>query len=133
MSPIDQAGLDLIVLKERYLVQQFIARGGMAMIYRGLDLQRNCTVALKIVHETNNTPFPYAQYLFHEASIISSLHHPHIVQIYDKGQQDALSFIVLEFIEGTQLIPRNADAAFLFYETRTHYRVHDCPCIRRSA
>ena len=40
---------------------------------------------------------------FHEASIISSLHHPHIVQIYDKGQQDALSFIVLEFTEGTSL------------------------------
>ena len=65
MSPIDQAGLDLIVLKDRYLVQQFIARGGMAIIYavRNWNLQRNCTVALKIISK-RQTDTPYAQYLF---------------------------------------------------------------------
>src|SRR5689334_14313959 len=82
-----QSDIALPVLKERYQVQQFIARGGMAMIYRGLDLQRNRTVALKIFHEINNAPSTYAGYLLHEASIISLLHHPHIVQVYDKGRQ----------------------------------------------
>jgi serine/threonine protein kinase len=120
-----QSDIALPVLKERYLVQRFIARGGMAMIYRGLDLQRNRTVALKIFHETNNAPSAYAGYLLQEASIISLLHHPHIVQVYDKGRQslipsgneasastsgvnhvdwqDTISFIVLEFIEGISL------------------------------
>lgn len=93
----------LPVLKERYLVQQFITRGGMSMIYQGLDLQRNRIVALKILHETNHTSSMYARYLLHEASIISSLRHPHIVQVYDNGQQDSVSFIVLEFIEGITL------------------------------
>jgi serine/threonine protein kinase len=98
-----QSDSALLVLNERYLVQQFVARGGMAMIYRGLDLQKNCIVALKILHETNTTPSMYAGYFRQEASITSLLHHPHIVQAYDRGQYHDLSFIVLEFIDGKNL------------------------------
>src|SRR5690348_11966153 len=72
----------LFVLKERYLIQQFIARGGMAMVYRGLDLQSRRIVALKILHETNNTPSTYAEYFLQEARMTSLLHHPHIVHVY---------------------------------------------------
>lgn len=93
----------LLVLKDRYLVQQFIARGGMAMIYRGLDLQSNRTVALKILQETSNTPLTYVGYFLQEANITSLFCHPHIVQAYDSGQQNDLSFIILEWIEGRSL------------------------------
>jgi len=98
-----QSDSALLVLKGRYLVQQFIARGGMAMIYRGLDLHSNRTVALKILHETNNTPLAYAGYFQQEACITSLLCHPHIVQVYDSGQQHDLAFLVLEWIEGRSL------------------------------
>jgi serine/threonine protein kinase len=108
-----QSDSALFVLKERYLVQQFIARGGMAIIYRGLDLQSNRTVALKILHETNNTPSMYVEYFLQEASITSLVRHPHIVQFYDRGQQNDLSFIVLEFIEGISLYQEMQTQHFL--------------------
>src|SRR5579871_6590273 len=76
-----QSDIALFVLKERYLVQQFMARGGMAMVYRGLDLQSRRTVALKIFHETTNTPSTYAGYFLQEARMTSLVHHPHSVQI----------------------------------------------------
>src|SRR5689334_10102899 len=62
-----QSDVALFVLKERYLVQQFIALGGMAMVYLGLDLQSRRTVALKILHETNHTSSAYAGYFLQEA------------------------------------------------------------------
>jgi serine/threonine-protein kinase len=98
-----QSEMALLVLKERYLVQQFIACGGMAMVYRGWDLQCNRTVALKILQETSTTPSMYKGYFLQEACITSLLYHPHIVQIYDRGQHHDLSFLVLEFIEGRSL------------------------------
>ena len=93
----------LFVLKDRYLGQQFIARGGMARVYRGLDLQSHRIVALKILHETNRTPSTYAGYFLQEATITSLLRHPRIVHIYDRGQHNDLSFLVLEWIEGRSL------------------------------
>src|SRR5689334_1498270 len=71
-----QSDYALFVLKERYLIQQFIARGGMAMVYRGLDLQSRRIVALKIFHETNNTPSTCAGYFLQEAWMTSLLRHP---------------------------------------------------------
>jgi serine/threonine-protein kinase len=91
-----------LVLKERYQVVQFIARGGMATIYRGLDLQWNRTVALKILHQT--TPVGSAAgSLLQEARMTSLVHHPQSVQVYDSGQQEDLCFLVLEWIEGRSL------------------------------
>jgi serine/threonine-protein kinase len=95
--------LSFVLLKERYLVQQLIARGGMARVYRGLDLQEQRPVALKILQQTPSTPAMYLEHWRREGYLHAPLIHSHIVQLYDRGQQDDLHFLVLEWIDGVTL------------------------------
>lgn len=103
----------LILLKQRYLVGNLIAHGGMAAVYRGQDLQENRTVALKLVQKTISTSSVPAVCLRREALLLASLRHPSIVQIFDEGQHDDFCFLVLEFIEGTSLL----------HELQRHHRL----------
>ena len=90
-------------LSDRYQLQEPIARGGMATIYRGRDLRMNRTVAIKVLRDVYRTDPKFVKRFMLEARAISSLQHPNIVQVYDYGQTDDNYYIVLEYIEGTDL------------------------------
>ena len=78
----------------------------MGEVYRALDTRLDRTVAIKILpaHLSSN---PGARERFErEARTISSLNHPHICQLYDVGEQDGASFLVMEFLEGETLAER---------------------------
>src|SRR2546429_5245397 len=91
------------VLGERYKLQDPIGRGGMATIYRGLDLVMERTVAIKVLREVYSTDPKFVTRFQREAKAASALQHPNIVQVYDYGQSDGNYFIVMELVEGTDL------------------------------
>lgn len=90
-------------LGERYQIQDPIGRGGMATIYRGRDLRTDRIVAIKILREAYSTDPKFVTRFQREAKAASSLQHPNIVQVYDYGQSEGNYFIVMEYIEGTDL------------------------------
>ena len=85
-----------------------IGAGGMGEVYRARDTRLDRTVAIKILPERfKNDPELQARFQ-REARAISSLQHPHICSLFDVGQQDAVSFLVMEYIEGETLASRIA-------------------------
>ncbi len=95
--------MQIDVLGERYQIQDPIGRGGMATIYRGRDLRTDRIVAIKILREVYSTDPKFVTRFQREAKAASSLQHPNIVQVYDYGQSAGNYFIVMEYIEGTDL------------------------------
>ncbi|MBV9690829.1 MAG: protein kinase [Ktedonobacteraceae bacterium] len=95
--------MQIEVLGERYQLQEPIGRGGMAVIYRGVDTHTNRTVAVKVLREIYSTDPKFVTRFQREAKAASSLKHPHIVQVYDYGQSEGNYYIVMELVEGKDL------------------------------
>src|SRR6201997_1189306 len=83
-----------------------LGAGGMGEVYRARDTRLERAVAIKILsaHLCQNAE---ARDRFdREARAISSLSHPNICHLYDVGQQDGASYLVMEYLEGEALADR---------------------------
>ena len=90
----------------RYVLERRLTRTGMAEVWVGS--QRGSggfskPVVVKMIHPDLNEQEEARQRFMDEAHITSQISHPHVVQIYDFGQQDDLFYLVMEFIEGFDL------------------------------
>jgi Tol biopolymer transport system component len=89
-----------------YEIQSPLGAGGMGEVYRARDSRLARTVAIKVLAE-HLAENPEAKERFErEARAISSLSHPNICLLYDVGQQDGVSFLVMEYLEGETLADR---------------------------
>lgn len=84
----------------RYEVAALIGRGGTADTYRATDLTLGRDVALKVLIERSDDTNAR---LLGEARAMARLNHPNIVAIYDAVEDDGLSYIVMEFVNGKTL------------------------------
>jgi len=111
----------------RYLIFDFIGKGGMAEIYLArqkteLGAARLCVVK-KILPElaTHST---FGDMLVHEAKLAARLSHTNVVQVFDLGRADNRLFIAMEYVEGfdlNDLLRRCARAAVpLPFELAVH-------------
>ncbi len=91
------------VLAERYEIIEKIAEGGMARVYRGRDIVLKRTVAVKILKDQMTGDAAFIRRFEREAQSAAALSHPHIVNIYDVGEQDGIHFMVMEYVEGDNL------------------------------
>ena len=94
------------VLDGRYELERKIGEGGMARIYAGRDLRLNRRVAIKIPHSHYANDADFLERFRHEAQAAAMLAHPNIVDVYDVGKDGEISYIVMEFVEGTDLKTR---------------------------
>lgn len=90
-------------LNQRYELEQKIGEGGMARVYRGRDLRLGRQVAIKVLHSQFAGDVNFLQRFHHEAQAAASLHHPAIVDIYDVGQDGEIHYIVMEYVDGSDL------------------------------
>jgi eukaryotic-like serine/threonine-protein kinase len=95
--------MELEVLGDRYEMQEPIGRGGMATIYRAVDLRMGRVVAAKILREVYSTDPKFVTRFQREARAASALAHPNIVQVYDYGQSGDNYYIVMEYVDGSDL------------------------------
>ena len=95
--------MDVEILGDRYELQEPIGRGGMATIYRAVDLRMGRPVAIKILREVYSSDPKFVTRFQREARAASLLQHPNIVQVFDYGQSGESYYIVMEFVEGTDL------------------------------
>ena len=91
----------------RYQLLRVLGRGAMGVVYEGLDTRLARTVAIKTVQRSfladEATAADYAARFEREAQAAARLHHPHIVALFDFGEQDDVSYIVMEYIRGHEL------------------------------
>ncbi len=91
------------VLLNRYRVDKFLGRGGMADVYRVWDNQRITWLAIKLLHADLAQDPHFIRRFRREADYLSRLQHPNVVRFYGIEQTDQLAFIVMDYIEGTTL------------------------------
>ncbi len=90
-------------LDGRYEITERIGEGGMADVYRAMDVVDQKTVAVKILKKEFAENEEFLRRFRNESKAIALLSHPNIVKVYDVGFSDRIQFIVMEYIDGITL------------------------------
>ena len=99
MQPVLAVGTEIA----GYRVEAFISRGGMAVVYRAHDRRLGRRVALKLLAPELSQNERFQQRFLRESRLAASLDHPNIVPIYEAGEAGGLLYIVMRYVEGSDL------------------------------
>ncbi|HEX5889521.1 MAG TPA: serine/threonine-protein kinase, partial [Pyrinomonadaceae bacterium] len=86
-----------------YRIIEPIGAGGMGAVYKAYDNKLHRTVALKVLPPEYVSQQDRRRRFFQEARAASALTHPHILTVYEVGEDDGKPYIAMEFIEGETL------------------------------
>ncbi|UCH48029.1 MAG: CHASE2 domain-containing protein [Betaproteobacteria bacterium] len=102
-----QAGTEKPMLG-RYQVEKELGKGAMGVVYVGRDPKIGRIVAIKTVALSEEFDGDELEAVkrrfFREAETAGRLNHPHIVTIYDAGEEHDLAYIAMEFLKGSDLV-----------------------------
>ncbi|WP_426182251.1 Stk1 family PASTA domain-containing Ser/Thr kinase [Microbacterium sp. TWP3-1-2b2] len=87
----------------RYRVRARIARGGMATVYVATDLRLERRIALKVMHGHLSDDSVFQSRFIQEARAAARLADPHVVNVFDQGQDGELAYLVMEYLPGITL------------------------------
>lgn len=87
----------------RYRVRARIARGGMATVYVATDLRLERRVALKVMHGHLSDDTVFQSRFIQEARSAARLSDPHVVNVFDQGQDGDMAYLVMEYLPGVTL------------------------------
>jgi len=87
----------------RYVVTERIGRGGMGMVYRGLDEALDREVAVKTLTAEGTLDAESRRRFEVEAKAAAKLQHPNIVTVFELGEERGMPFIAMELLPGVDL------------------------------
>lgn len=91
------------LINDRYIIDDKIGSGGMAIVYRATDTKLDRTVTLKVMREDYIQDDEFIERFYTEAQAAGKLNHPNIVKVYDVDRIEDILFIVMEYINGITL------------------------------
>jgi serine/threonine-protein kinase len=86
-----------------YQIAAPLGEGGMAAVYRAYQASMDRYVALKILPRYFASDPEFIGRFEREAKVIAKFQHPHILPVFDYGQEDGYTYIVMPFVEGGTL------------------------------
>lgn len=91
----------------RFEIVSELGRGAMGVVYKGRDPKLERTVALKVIHfglnKEDEQQLQVKERFLVEARATAQLQHSNILTIFDVGDEGALTYIAMEFLEGGSL------------------------------
>lgn len=100
----------------RYEIQQELGRGASGIVYLAYDPKISRKVAIKTLNFRN---FDEPQLrdikarFFREATAAGRLNHPHIVSVFDVGEEQELAFIAMDYVDGQPLSKHVSETTLL--------------------
>ena len=89
---------------DRYEVHEELGRGGMSVVYRGLDTSLERVVAIKVLHDHLTEDQQARDRLHREAVAVAKLQHQNIIEVFDFSTGGSgPAYIVMEYVEGQAL------------------------------
>lgn len=109
-TPTTARGPDLRghLLAGRWRLDALIAAGGMADVYEALDLRLRRRVAVKVIHPEHARSVEQRRRIFQEAVLVAAVEHPHVVPLYDLGEElgaggETIVFLIMPRVDGVSL------------------------------
>ncbi len=87
----------------RYRIVDFLAAGGMGEVYRARDIELDRVVAIKVLPKVVASDSARLSRFRREARALAAVSHPNILEIFDFGSRDGLTYAVEELLEGHDL------------------------------
>ncbi len=91
------------MLQNRYKIIEYIGCGGMAEVYKAIDLLLEREVAVKILHPQFASDEKFIARFHREAQSAARLSYNSIVSVFDVGKENDVYFIVMEYVHGETL------------------------------
>jgi serine/threonine protein kinase len=90
----------------RYQLEALLGEGSMGQVYRARDTRLGRPVAIKVIRAEGAQRPDFRIRFQREAQATAALNHPHICTMYDAGEQEGASYLVMEYVEGQTLAAR---------------------------
>jgi eukaryotic-like serine/threonine-protein kinase len=100
---IEQTFLSVGETVGKYRILAEIDRGGMAVVYRAMQLDLDREVALKVIPATVSVNPTFLERFLAEAHAVSKLSHPSIITIHEVAHEGGIYFIAMDYIPGRNL------------------------------
>ncbi|MBD2846155.1 Stk1 family PASTA domain-containing Ser/Thr kinase [Paenibacillus sp. IB182496] len=116
-------------LAGRYEILARIGGGGMALVYKAQDMLLGRNVAVKVLRQQFVDDDEFVRRFRREAQAAASLSHPNVVSVYDVGQEGDTHYIVMEYVEGSNLNEIILERAPLRVEEAVHIALQICDAL----
>ena len=90
----------------QYQIIESIGSGGTAQIYRAYQPSVKREVVVKVLSSAFQDDPGFVKQFAQEVDVITHLQHPHIIPVYDFGEQDGEVYIVMAYMRGGTLADR---------------------------
>ena len=90
-------------LGERYMIDGVLGEGGMGVVYRAVDQQRERTVAIKALHGSLMGDAEIRRRFTREAQLMLGWNHRHVARVHELIDHKDLLAFVMEYVEGPTL------------------------------
>lgn len=91
------------VLDRKYRIIELIGSGGMAQVYKAINMSNRRTVAVKVLKDEFKEDAEFLRRFTREANAILTLSHENIVRAYGAGTHNGMPYLVMEYVEGRTL------------------------------
>jgi serine/threonine protein kinase len=86
-----------------YHIIELVGAGGMGLVYRAEQRILGRTVALKVIRPEIAESGDYRSRFLREARFAAAVDHPHVVSVFDTGEQDGRLYLTMQWVDGTEL------------------------------
>lgn len=86
-----------------YVIAGVAGSGGMGVVYRAEQRSLSRTVALKVIRPEIAGPGEYRMRFLREARLAAVVDHPHVVTVFDVGEQAGLLYLAMQWVDGLDL------------------------------
>ena len=92
-------------LRDRYVLERELGRGGMAVVYLAQDVKHQRPVALKVLNPEAASSLGPERFQ-REIRLAASLQHPHVLSVHDSGETEGRFWFTMPYVRGESLRER---------------------------